>query len=182
MVKGLSQDRVQERFVELIFMKIFSALSHDNVQQFAELVGPQSFVSGQSSTACGGGLHDVLSGQTTTASEAADSEMEDELEEVRHDDWVSMVDEHWRVFFFWNRRHNTTHRSMPLGTLHRWVRPCDHARSGQLSCSTCSSSTVRWVLFQRSGGASNSVVASFRCSVHGGVYMRYRPCCLFEDA
>ena len=87
MVKGLSWDRVQERFVELIFMKIFSALSHDNVQQFAELVGPQGFVSGQSSTACGGGLHGVLSGQSTTASEAADSDMEDELEEVRHDDW-----------------------------------------------------------------------------------------------
>ena len=37
--------------------------------------------------------------------------------EVRHDDWVSTVDE-----YFWNRRHNTTHWSMPPGMLHRWVR------------------------------------------------------------
>ena len=55
-------------------------------------------------------------GQSSTASEDADSGVEDELEEVRHDDWVSVVDEHRRVFF-WNQRHNTTHWSMPPGTL-----------------------------------------------------------------
>ena len=78
------------------------------------------FRSGQGSAALGGGLHGVLSGQSSTSSETADSDMEDELEEVRHEDWVSMVDEHGRQFH-WNRRHNTTHWSMPLRTLHRWV-------------------------------------------------------------
>ena len=41
--------------------------------------------------------------------------------EVRHDDWVFMVDDHGNLYY-WNRRHNTTHWSVPHGMLHWWVR------------------------------------------------------------
>ena len=67
-----------------------------------------------------GDLLGDLSGQSAKASEDADFATEDELVEVRHDDWVSMVDEHGRCFF-WNRRYDTTHWNVPPGMLHRWV-------------------------------------------------------------
>ena len=54
------------------------------------------------------------------SSEDADFATEDELVEVRHDDWVSMVDEHGRCFL-WNRRYDTTHWNVPPGMLRRWV-------------------------------------------------------------
>ena len=67
-------------------------------------------------------LQGSLRVQSSTASRGHhhhdDVDSEDELVVVLHDDWVSMVDDG----YFWNRRLNTTHWSMPPGMLHRWVR------------------------------------------------------------
>ena len=58
---------------------------------------------------------------TPAASESEDSATEDEMEKVRQDDWVSMVDEYGHRFF-WNRCYQTSRWDMPPGTLPPWVR------------------------------------------------------------
>ena len=65
----------------------FASRQGSTAPRRADFAVSPGFSTGQGSTELGGGLHGVLPGQ---------SSMEDELEEVRHDDWVSMVDEYGR--------------------------------------------------------------------------------------
>ena len=82
---------------------------------------PRGFHHGQGSSAFRGAErhdHGLVPGQGSTAPRGDhrhdDVDSEDEFTEVRHDDWVSTVDDHQNQYY-WDRRHNTTHWSMLPG-------------------------------------------------------------------